>query len=878
MAGNAGFMQLFLAKGEKIILFAAIGLTALLLLLGVMSLIGTTDPKEKSKTLTDAATSMRRNMDNEEIPTNVTSVPEPAVEFKPIPFSEYQSSGVIYEMTAWPNLRRDNPIALSPIDDQIDLITGATIMLAREFTARKPGDEVKDFMMAVRKTVDKNAVDPKVIRDLLKNPKKPGLPRKPNPPPAGGGPAGAGGPGGGGFPGGPGGPAGPGGGFPGGAGGPMGPGMPGGSGGLFAGGKTTETAIEWIKYSEWEKKPFGTPAYSVYPIRMGVVHMSFPLQKQLEEIRKALRLKSIARTVAEAGPDTMMAKHPETGKPILYSEYVKLLGGSLPPAASGAGPGGPGMPGMPGMPGGGMPGTPGMPGGGGPSRPPSGGMFPGGPAGAGNPPAGGESGPALTLNSAMAAPVFSGFVVERREVMRDGKPGVWYPFDHVENYSEQFEIYEAKTIPEGGFMPNFLRPEVGQDMSFPMPELSKNWTSIPQGPLPAGMVIDKPKYPVEIRMPSIILDWKALEAANVKPTKQSDYLKRLGAARQPKSFGDSNSGTGGSTGISDFNPDGGTNTGNSTLNDPNKLPVGHMLIRFMDTKLEPGATYQYRVKIRFRNPNYAKPKDMAIEKLADEEFIESNFYELKHSLRVPNEDFVFATSQRSYEEHIGEILKHYGEAESNKLANKQAESQLKKMYELDDVKAADPKQPRKAVLQMQRWMPQVLIGDTVEPVGGWVQAEIPVGIGEYIGKKVLVELPLWRANEDKYILSEMPKPTITNWPKKEQAAAPPLMPVGRPLDFSTQSVLLDFEGGKLNYRPSPNASSINDESTTELLILREDGRIEVRKEAVDVVNKARLARETGWKEWIAAVKKDSPSLHSQGSGQEPGSGSGKNGR
>ena len=475
----------------------------------------------------------------------------------------------------------------------------------------------------------------------------------------------------------------------------------------------------------------------------------------------------------------------------------------------------------------------------------------------------------------IAAPVFSGFVVERREVMRDGKPGSWYPFDHVENYTEQFEIYEAKTIPEGGFMPTFLRPEVGQDMSFPMPELAKNWTSIPQGPLPAGLVIDKPKYPVEIRMPSIIYDWKALEAANVKPPKQSDYITRLGESRKPKSFGDSISGTGGSTGISDFSPEGG-NIGALAANDPNKLPVSHMLIRFLDTRLEPGATYQYRVKIRFRNPNYAKPKEMAIEKLADEEFIESSFYELTHSLRVPNEDFVFATSQRSYEEHVAEIIKPYGEAGG--MGNKQAEDRLAKMYELADVKAADPKMPRKAILQMQKWMPQVLIGDAVEPVGGWVQAEIPVGVGEYIGKKVLVELPLWRANEDKYILSEMPKPTITNWPKKELVGTVPPMPVGRPLDFSTQNVLLDFDGGKLNYRPSPNAGNISDESTTELLILREDGRIEVRREADDTLNKARVARETGWKEWISAVKKDSPLLQSPGTGPGGKGGAGGSGR
>jgi len=867
MASKSNFVQLFLDKGEKFLLIGAGIVTALLMLLGVMALTGAIDPKKEASTLAQSASGMRSKMNSEEKPDNAPAMPEPPVAFQPIPYKDYQNDGVIYETTAWPSLRRQNPIALTPIDSQVDLILGSRIMLGRDFGSRKSGDEIKDFNMMIRDSRTKSSIDPNSVRGLF--PK--GIKKRTPPPvavaPPSSGPGPGPGPGPGGMPGGIGGP----GGMPGGSGGPGGMpggsmgsmgGMPGGLGNPLAGGtKTTEMEIRWMKFSEWEKKPTGQPAFMVYPLRMAVVHMSFPLQKQLEEIRKALRLKSLATAIEEAGPALMMAKNPETGKPMRYADYVAMLGGKATMPASGLNQSG-GMGGMPPM-GGMMPPRSGsgmMPG------------MPGAPDGGNTPPRG------LTLDSVVAAPVFAGFVVERRDVLRDGKVGPWVPFDHVENYAEDFEIYEAKTITEGGFMPNFLRPDIGQEMSFPLPELAKNWTSIPQGPLPPGMTVDKGKYPVEIRMPSIVLDWKGLEAANIKPIDPSKYITRLNSGgRKPINYGDSTSGTGGTTGIGDLG-----NLGTiaaAAQGDANKLPISHMLIRFMDTRLEPGASYQYRVKIRFRNPNYGKPEKMAIDQQALEEFIESSFYELNHGVKVPREDHMYAYSKPKYEEHVTEIVKPYVEAERDRNSNLLAAGQLKKLLHFEDVKQADPRSPRAAVIQMQRWLPEIRIGDNVEPVGGWVEAEIPVAVGEYIGRKVLLELPLWRANEDKYILSELPKAIITGWPRKEGSASPPpSMPAGRPVDFSTQHILLDFDGGRLNYRAGTNSAVVSDESTTEMLILREDGKIQVRREADDMVNKERVARNAGWNEWITKIRTESTAVAQPAGTGLPGAGSPGGGR
>ena len=64
---------------------------------------------------------------------------------------------------------------------------------------------------------------------------------------------------------------------------------------------------------------------------------------------------------------------------------------------------------------------------------------------------------------------------------------------------------------------------------------------------------------------------------------------------------------------------------------------------------------------------------------------------------------------------------------------------------------------RKAVVQVQQWTQQIRLdtGNKTEPVGTWVVSDLAVSPGEYIGKRQLVELPLWSAGLGNYVLREL---------------------------------------------------------------------------------------------------------------------------
>jgi len=166
------------------------------------------------------------------------------------------------------------------------------------------------------------------------------------------------------------------------------------------------------------------------------------------------------------------------------------------------------------------------------------------------------------------------------------------------------------------------------------------------------------------------------------------------------------------------------------------------------------------------------------------------------------------------------------------------------------------KDGRRAVVQMQWWVPQIKFGGEDEPIGAWVQAEVPVAPGEFIGRRTLVELPLWKAALGKYTLTPPTKPVVEKWP----SAVP--NPVGRPVDFRTGHVLLDFEGGKVSTKV--NDSSVSDDAATELLVLRADGTLEVRKEVADATAAERVTRDKNWKDWIEMVRKQTEKASTPG--------------
>lgn len=283
------------------------------------------------------------------------------------------------------------------------------------------------------------------------------------------------------------------------------------------------------------------------------------------------------------------------------------------------------------------------------------------------------------------------------------------------------------------------------------------------------------------------------------------------------------------------------------LNDPNAIGAEFVLIRFLDPTLLPGESYKYRARLVMRNPNFGKHKEMATESDADkselEDTSESGWFECPQTATLPPEFHLYAGSAKAYQSSHAEELEKQLEAlkEKDKERKGPIRQAYEKFSEMPEVAAG-----KKAVVQVQWWLPQVVLGNsTREPIGAWVTADLPVGPGELIGRKALIPLPLWSAKTENYVLSsrKLQKSSIKDLRPEE-------MPPGQIVNFTTPNLLIDFDG-----RKTPIPAKNDEEVANELLVLHPDGTIEVLGELDAAADKARIDRQGMWSKWVTEVKK-----------------------
>ena len=276
------------------------------------------DPDKITKDLTQKAQSVQTQISKTE-PTDadreLAKVPEwvdVPYKFKEAPVRDFALTGPPFDPTAKPDTKKENPSVLPIGAYQVDLIRGG--MKGFDIIEGKDGDRL--IAVIYDKQIDPQDHDK--ANSIIKNVKRRGQqPHKKKGPLAGGQPPGGfrpGGkfPGGGQFP--------PGGGSlgpPGGGGSMRGPGgdlgSPGGSkfGNPYGGGggeysqnsQRVEKSIEYVPISQLDAalKKQKAPAMTVIPVRMITIHAEIPLKKQIEEIRRALRLPNSAEA-ARWGP------------------------------------------------------------------------------------------------------------------------------------------------------------------------------------------------------------------------------------------------------------------------------------------------------------------------------------------------------------------------------------------------------------------------------------------------------------------------------------------------------------------------------------------------------------------------------------------------
>ncbi len=785
-----------LRKGEVLVMAVSGFFLAVLLIWGATKWTSAKDPTKTADELKRQSKQVYARIDGS------VGQPDPADEeklklppwltqenaFKQARVADFALAGPIFDPTAQPNTKRDNPLVAGIGDYQVDLIRGA--MLGIDMTFNEEGEASIAVLIAksesklddakIKKAADAIRIaagKAKGIRIILNNQPRP--PQPPQPPGGVGGLPGPGGPPGMGMPGGPGGPHGL-----------------GGGGFDNNAGQRVEKAIKYIPLKELDAalKAGNLPAFTVIPLRLVTVHAVVPYKKQVDELKRALRL-----------PNPQPIRD-GTGKVTNQAEIDKA-----------------------------------------------------------------------EADARQWGPWYDGFEVQRKvsrvlpdgtlQVIQDWPDKPQNPKDTTGNYKfEELYIDKIHTRKiadhfDEGFIPYFLKPEMM--LAMPLPQLAKDLNV---------------KYP-EVELKDITDNIKKLEDARKPQLTKSEITTRLGGGTKkdiyssktgdgaeglgldPKSFGGAGGGPapGGAVSPGPVMPMGPGTGGPGGPGGP-RFPEGfnaksaadtdieNFLLRFVDCDARPGYTYEYRIRLRMTNPNFQQEAFVANPEYAKASFrtLVSNWRQTD-PITVPAESFLYAHDVKAYREKIdGEYP-----AASNKALNVEATPETKAVNNLLQVR------DNQAVLQVATWMEQVRTGTGTgrEPVGAWVVSEMPVGRGEFVGRKQFIKLPLWSAETQQYLLREVGDKVVKG--KVQQ-------PRGWLVDFSTKSVLVDFEGGRVKTKTNvkfddkgnviPGGRVIEEDAATEVLIVRPDGKLVVRSSHGDDADPSRKAITTEWARWVKEVE------------------------
>ena len=170
-----------------------------------------------------------------------------------------------------------------------------------------------------------------------------------------------------------------------------------------------------------------------------------------------------------------------------------------------------------------------------------------------------------------------------------------------------------------------------------------------------------------------------------------------------------------------------------------------------------------------------------------------------------------------------------------------------------------------AAFQVHRWLDRIPL-DPSNPgteimVGEWsIMDKATVQRGDLMNRRVNVEVPWWDPKLQTF--------TLISSARKQpgQFRAPPKIPV----DFNTDAILVDFEGGG-GKRPYPVGKfQVSDEAPAELLILGPDGKLVVHRSRLDAEDPDRMNRYDTWQNRIALLKAGA----NQVPGTTPGGGTG----
>lgn len=252
----------------------------------------------------------------------------------------------------------------------------------------------------------------------------------------------------------------------------------------------------------------------------------------------------------------------------------------------------------------------------------------------------------------------------------------------------------------------------------------------------------------------------------------------------------------------------------------------YILVRVVDVNIEPGKYYKYRLKVKMANPNYRHDDVASPEYKLKETLESSDWWPMPQIVTAPPEQSFYVV-----DEAHGMNIRAISQAAP-------AESAQYRMLRASRPSPTD----EQVAFQFHRWIEsaQQSRKETEPiPVGEWAVADrVFVARGEYIGRRVNVDIPIWKYTQNRYILPALPDAKINR-------RAGGKVNTGIDVDFGqdppeSNMILVDFAGGRGVQLPSN--SKIKDDCAIEVLMLSPEGKLLARNSAKDTEDQKRKER------------------------------------